>query len=217
MKLNQQMKTTMSLAAAMGCLALTTNITNGAVLITPTGVSVSASGEWGGFEATKTFDSVGLSATPTLANVATVTQAVDGGGAGMWLGPTTPVPRSITWNLGAEYDLDGAWIWNYQQTNAQERGIDDFTIYVGGSGDAAATTPLGAANISLYPTGSTAQLAEFEGFSASGVQYVRFEMADANSNAIGLSEVRFQEAVPEPTTTALLGLGGLALILRRRK
>ena len=31
------------------------------------------------------------------------------------------------------------------------------------------------------------------------------------------SRIAVVEAVPEPTTTALLGLGGLALILRRRK
>ena len=38
-----------------------------------------------------------------------------------------------------------------------------------------------------------------------------------DSDYVGLSEIRFSSAVPEPTTTALLGLGGLALILRRRK
>jgi len=41
-----------------------------------------------------------------------------------------------------------------------------------------------------------------------------------NTAYAGLDEIRFggdQAAIPEPTTTALLGLGGLALILRRRK
>jgi hypothetical protein len=33
-----------------------------------------------------------------------------------------------------------------------------------------------------------------------------------------INEIQFDgTAVPEPTTTALLGLGGLALIMRRRK
>jgi hypothetical protein len=40
---------------------------------------------------------------------------------------------------------------------------------------------------------------------------------DTYSNSIVGSSVAFEAAVPEPTTTALLGLGGLALILRRSK
>ncbi|WP_129589777.1 PEP-CTERM sorting domain-containing protein [Rubritalea profundi] len=38
------------------------------------------------------------------------------------------------------------------------------------------------------------------------------------SDYVGIGEIRFTgSAVPEPTTTALLGLGGLALILRRHR
>lgn len=38
----------------------------------------------------------------------------------------------------------------------------------------------------------------------------------ALENGVGVEDIRF-EAVPEPSSTALLGLGGFALILRRRK
>ncbi len=38
----------------------------------------------------------------------------------------------------------------------------------------------------------------------------------ATENGVGVEDIRFSE-VPEPSSTALLGLGGLALVLRRRK
>ncbi len=55
---------------------------------------------------------------------------------------------------------------------------------------------------------------------ASGVTNIRFNVSSNHSteNYTGISDVGFDTvAVPEPSSTALLGLGGLALILRRRK
>ncbi len=54
-----------------------------------------------------------------------------------------------------------------------------------------------------------------------GGSYYTGDLADANDVSLGTNnDFQFHadiSAVPEPSTTALLGLGGLALILRRRK
>jgi hypothetical protein len=50
------------------------------------------------------------------------------------------------------------------------------------------------------------------------IQSLRIDHSSGNTDYLELYEVRAAgSAVPEPTTTALLGLGGLALIFRRRK
>lgn len=143
----------------------------------------------------------------------------------MWLssnvGVTTAVGQSITFDLGSEMDLDGAFIWNYNQDNQSGRGFLNFDIFVGGAADPTATTFLEAASIVRYPvTSGVARGAEFEAFSANDVRYLRFvSTSNGNNNVIGLSEVRFSSvaAVPEPTSLALLGLSGLLMGARRRR
>ncbi len=53
------------------------------------------------------------------------------------------------------------------------------------------------------------------------VSSVPEELHDEHTSPAGDNTVNYSnivvDAVPEPSTTALLGLGGLALILRRRK
>ena len=61
-----------------------------------------------------------------------------------------------------------------------------------------------------------------------GIQFVRIAITDnffgaaggdGGGDRVGFTEFQFNEftPIPEPSSTALLGLGGLALILRRRK
>ena len=55
---------------------------------------------------------------------------------------------------------------------------------------------------------------------ATGAAVIRLTFTDVENNAVGISEIDVlgsPSAIPEPSTTALLGLGGLALILRRRR
>ena len=205
-------------AVLVACTMLAVTSGAGADVIVPTGVTTTVA-PYGGYEAINAINGSGLSAVPTDANVATVTHGAGSGAGTMWLPPAAQ-PQSITFDLGAEFDLDGAWIWNYNQGDAQVRERITFDIYVGGSGDSSASTFVQAAAISEYPNGTAAQPPEFEAFAASNVQYVRFLIDNqvTLSDSIGLSEVRFSTVIPEPSTLilAMLGLLGLMGFRRRR-
>ena len=136
-----------------------------------------------------------------------------------WQGGVPGIGTTITFDLGNSYNLTGTYIWNYNNPDSSPRGFTDFEIYVGGSGDPTASTLITAsAQISQNSIGAP-NTAEFESFVASNVRYVRFRsLATGANDRVGLGEVRFDGTlVPEPSSFALLGLGGLALLLRRRR
>ena len=212
-------------AVLVACTMLAVTSGAGADIIVPTGVTVTQAPWGGGYQADNAIDGSGLSAVPTDANVATVTHIASGSGAAttMWAGNPAQ-PQSITFDLGAEFNLNGTWIWNYNQSGTQPlRGMDSFDIYVGGSGEPSAPTENQTGNsISLYPdTQTTAQPPENVPFTASNVQYVRFlidNQTETGLQGIGLSEVRFSGApIPEPSTLILAALGLLGLMGFRRR
>ena len=108
-------------------------------------------------------------------------------------------------------------IWNYSQNDA--RGLDAITKVEIDTGS-------GFTDLSLSLTLQTASAAGDKaqslglGTAYTGVNAIRLTVAQADTgggeSAGGFNEVAFS-TVPEPSSAALLGLGGLALILRRRK
>jgi len=196
MKINQQMKTTMSLAAAMGSLALAATSANAAVInidgyviATGAGVLVPHSGGWGDATGNELNDNVTDGITYWENNVGWYYEGGD-----------RPL---VTFDLGAVYDLSTIQVYS-RTSNGTIASIDistslDDSTYSGVTGYAY-TAPSGTIDVSA------------ENYA----RYVRFTPISPDWAMI--SEVDFNgTAVPEPTTTALLGLGGLALILRRRK
>jgi hypothetical protein len=137
---------------------------------------------------------------------------------------TTPdASDSVTYTFSSTVDLDGLLFWNYNEywngNLYNDRGIvsSDITInHDGGSftlQDVAFTqTPGGTSNTQT----SVAQQISF-GSDFMGVTSVVFDDITSTSGAqTGWQEIAFT-AVPEPSSSALLGLGGLALMLRRRR
>jgi len=122
-------------------------------------------------------------------------------------------------NLGSAMSLDSISFWNRGAVNAN--GTTSFNAVFStdatfGNGDDSAAFAFNPVN-----TGGTQQ--DFAlGSVVANAQYVRVTIDD-NDFGVGLggdraafTEFQFNQ-VPEPSSTALLGLGGLALILRRRK
>lgn len=144
----------------------------------------------------------------------------------MWLSATVvegDSDRFITFDLGALYNVDTLRIWNYNESGFLGHGADAIEVF-GSATDTLSTVAIGtgAQTLAVAIGGGTGAEPAQNFVGATGldsVRYVQFRI-DSNhgDNRVGLSEVRFEAtAVPEPSSTALLGLGGLALILRRRK
>ena len=69
-----------------------------------------------------------------------------------------------------------------------------------------------------YDVGATVDISGFTGtFDTTGATNYDASGASLVDGGAGIVYLTGLTAIPEPSTTALLGLGGLALILRRRK
>jgi hypothetical protein len=132
------------------------------------------------------------------------------------------LPTSITFDLENNYNLDAIGVWNYNEVGLTSRGAREVAISVA-SGEGGVFNPLGLFELE-EATGANnyeGQLISLEDFVlADDVRRIRFDInsnwGDANQY-VGLSEIRFSGTViPEPSSLALLGLGGLALLRRRR-
>ena len=154
------------------------------------------------------------------------TGQADGVASNQWLSNWEDNP-TIVFDLGDKYDLSKAHVWNayYEYTPN-----DDYQWAYGVKGVTISTSADGI----TYDSGThftfTHAVANDTGqdytLSAAGVQYVKFVIDihpdcnftwDGSHNDqkwTGLQEVRF---TPEPATMALLGLGGLGVLLRRKR
>jgi hypothetical protein len=221
MKIRKQLKTTMSLAAAMGTLGLLAAPLQAATVV---GVTIEdVSSEFGDRLAVDTINGAGFDEANGFHSTADSEMWLN---TGTFSGGTDPLPSHITYDLEANYDLSSLKIWNYNGAvgASDTAGAKDLEILVASSVGGSFTSI--SNEILAKGTGSTTtdfgHFVDLSSFAAAdNVRLVRFNITSNQGfdfDLVGLSEVRFDGvAVPEPSTTALLGLGGLALILRRRK
>jgi hypothetical protein len=215
MKLNKSIKTILPLAAFAG-LALSANAA--VTVITP--VSEVASGQFGDW--LDTIDGTGLSGGGLSGDILAETHAA-GGGGNFALFPGGPdfTGDFVTFTLGADYTVDRVHLWTESSTWGDVTGFDlEFST------DGGATFPTIATGITFAVDPVDKTVVQTRTFALqTGVDTIRLSNVvvtgpDSGDAYAGFNEIRFggdQAAIPEPTTTALLGLGGLALILRRRK
>ena len=144
----------------------------------------------------------------------------------MWLS-NNEVPADITFNLGAAFNVDRVWIWNYDE-GSNTRGATT-TGDVSTSLNGVDFTPLlSSSNVALTiaPGAIDYDTPDVVDLGGTFAQYIRFSNLDnfpGSDDFVGLSEVIFFEAdnvIPEPSTflLAIMGLLGVAASgLRRRR
>ena len=211
MKLNQSIKTILPLAA----FALTAASVNAAVIIPD---SATASSEFNANGSASHLLGAGFTA---LDPIETSTHENGSWGTSVyWFSSgADKASPSIDFDLGGTFTVGEAHVWNWNASNDTNWGVKDFTLVFSTDG----LFDGGEASQSFTNIGQGTGLASYTGehftlTPVAGVTHIRLQVDTPTGGSFtGLSEVRFSEAVPEPTTTALLGLGGLALILRRRK
>ena len=135
-----------------------------------------------------------------------------GGGTSTW----NSLPYNTwTFNFDSAYTLDTAYIWDYYQHSPTGWELNFF------DGLNASGTNLGLYAFSITPCGGSCSTLHTISFGdVSNVQSVT--LANTNTSAwtgVGLAEVHFggANAVPEPATLALMGLGLAGLGFRRKK
>ena len=206
---------------------LATGVVNAATFYPISGVSSSNSaehfslnnliaGSGSGFDAAdphNALNGAGVGATRWVTN--------DPNGAGDYYGAAgAPV---LIFDLGSDVSLSEISTWGYDVGNTN--GAKDYSLRFATSADG--TGGFGS-SITYSPTFEAAfddTTRDSEAFSQTvTARYVEMTITDnwrgfqgalAGGDRVGLGEVAF--ATPEPSSTALLGLGGLALILRRKK
>jgi hypothetical protein len=128
---------------------------------------------------------------------------------------------------GTTYDLVvySGWYWGPEGVHTSQSAgtglagtfvINSLQMRSAGEGNVFAGGGLGEDSNSADAAGNT-NYARFNGLTPDGSGNITFDFNLAGDLDAPINGFQLIETVPEPSTTALLGLGGLALVLRRRK
>ena len=135
----------------------------------------------------------------------------------------------VTYGLDQPYELSNMWIWNHNETTWYVQGWSNIVVQtsLNNGPNPSDWTTVFTGDLPLAPGAGAAPSVESLKVPLGGasIQYVTLINAGIGDGATwlpgddgshaGLSEVRF-EIIPEPATLVLLGVGMLAMSLRRR-
>ena len=204
-------------------LAVGVSSASAAVLITPDGATSSTT-VGGTRTIAEAINNSDLSGTGISV---TETHLINSDSAGYWLSASTAVgsgTETISFDLGGTYDVDTIHQWVYTRSGATKRGLQTFDIAFSTNNGVSYSTAVTAASLSMgafTEPAVTALPAQTRTFTEqTGVTNIQFSNLQnfGDTSYFGLSEIKFEgTAVPEPSSVALLGLGGLGLLIRRRR
>jgi hypothetical protein len=117
---------------------------------------------------------------------------ISGGATGF---PPLVASQAVEFDLGANFDLTGAHVWNMNQAGNTGRGIRGVEIFISPDAAGATWTSVGVREFT-EATGLAGLAAQDVSFTGTNARRVRFQIQSAWSGAVseyvGLSEVRFR-------------------------
>ncbi|MFW6133372.1 MAG: discoidin domain-containing protein [Planctomycetota bacterium] len=185
--------------------------------------------QWGGNDITRTISgtSSGLSGDLETGDALPATWPTHSTNTGDVCGLNSaqyhPCCNWLQWDLGDVYEMTGFHLWNIN--NTPDYGFKDITAHVSDNASDWSTV-----SISPEDLAEASGLASYEGedYAFDGTvsaRYVKFHAFETYKGPLssnpwngiaGVSEIRFT-AVPEPATMGLIVLGGVGLLLKRRR
>jgi Ca2+-binding RTX toxin-like protein len=210
------------------------------LMISPTAITYSNSPnqEFTGFNLdneNNIINGSGLSATPTVGNVTSVTHdaasSAPPGNAWATIDPGTPggdffaeggSAPVFTIDLGSTYSVTDLVIWGYHFNVNNGNHAKNISLEFSTNGGISYGSPVPL----VIPNAVAFNAAELVSFAAQNANYIRMTVTDnffgvpgggLGGDRVGIAEVRFMgDAVPEPSSV-LLGSLGLFVLLRRMR
>jgi hypothetical protein len=121
-----------------------------------------------------------------------------------WRTQETPNTVSVTYDLGARFDLAAMRVWNYNEAGQTNRGIQNMTVSFSNDGttfrDAQSVTLVEASGLDTYAGADYA----FSGLEI-GYRYIKFDVSSnlGSTFKTGLAEVRFNTTTAELTPVSV--------------
>ena len=202
-------------AVSNAAIVATTSVTS--TTVPSNGTSIAALSDRVLSTSTATFPTpTTLTEANKLTLVSNNAYSFDGGGGGQYLADNNN-GLTYTFNFAGGATIGQILLWNYSQNSV--RGLDAVSMVEVDTGSGFIDQSLSLTLLDAGTANFRAQALNLSGALA-GVTSIRLTVAQAGTGggetAGGFDEVAFS-SVPEPSAATLLGLGGLALILRRRK
>jgi hypothetical protein len=203
-----------------------------AAFISPVGVSSTMGQFSSDFALARIADESGLSSASLTATHSPT--GVNGDPSIAWVAPSGVNSGDIIFDLGGLYTLSGSSIWNFNNTASDTFAISVSTIQIAVSTDGLNFGSLLSLSVNGSASSTTGNLTrtpdfgilalnpDLVTFASVNATHVKLSVAGQGSFVgVGLSEVAFdgvdtKNAVPEPSSFALFGLGTLALAFARR-
>lgn len=213
------MKTRMILAAAVLGIA---GAAQAGTIIQPVAISTNIPGD--GWNLNWVIDQSGIwpnyvSDVSDFDSIVASSEHYFGGWNYAWFTYSSNVPTDayVDLDLGASYDIESMALWENQGASNILGGMNAFSIRIGNDPTFTTSTLLGSFNGQNYVNNPLAQVFSFAPGSG---RYVRLEIQsfhNLNGN-VGIGEIAFERSVvPAPAAAALLGMGGMMSLRRRRR